>query len=238
MVDIGRALKTAITTGKVVFGVAASRESGQERRGEDGGRLQQLPERVPQDPRTRVPVHVFEGTNMELGAIGRETILGVGHRHHRQGRLQHPFVVMHMPEDHFHRGHAALHPPVRDTDQHPRASDCMETEDKLVFVVDPGSGQQGRGQGRGERDPAEEHHREEHPGGRVLGRRRRQFIKNVFYNYDVQIVVIENRGNIVHATVTVDPQGQGTRHRQERPQPEDRPGHRRRHHNVQSIIVA
>ena len=33
MIDMGRALKTAITTGKVVFGVTASRESGEERRG-------------------------------------------------------------------------------------------------------------------------------------------------------------------------------------------------------------
>lgn len=33
-----------------------------------------------------------------------------------------------------------------------------------------------------------------------------QFVKNVFRNYDVQKVEIEQRGNITHATVTVNPQ--------------------------------
>ena len=36
-----------------------------------------------------------------------------------------------------------------------------------------------------------------------------QFVKNVFHIYSPQKVVIEQRGNITHATVTVDPKLKG-----------------------------
>ena len=36
-----------------------------------------------------------------------------------------------------------------------------------------------------------------------------QFVKNVFHIYAPQKVVIEQRGNITHATVTVDPKLKG-----------------------------
>ena len=36
-----------------------------------------------------------------------------------------------------------------------------------------------------------------------------QFVKNVFHIYNPQKVVIEQRGNITHATVTVDPKLKG-----------------------------
>jgi len=82
--------------------------------------------------------------------------------------------------------------------------DCMEADDKLVFVVEPGQGNKAVGK-KGEHviklkdttgkniqvveysdDPA-------------------QFVKNVFHIYGPQKVEIEERGNITHATVTVDP---------------------------------
>ena len=86
--------------------------------------------------------------------------------------------------------------------------DCMETEDKLVYVVEKNQGNTAVGK-KGEHviklkdltgkniqvvefsdDPA-------------------QFVKNVFHIYNPQKVEIEQRGNITHATVTVDPKLKG-----------------------------
>lgn len=86
--------------------------------------------------------------------------------------------------------------------------DCMETEDKLVFVVKQGEGNTAVGK-KGENviklkektgkniqvveysdDPA-------------------QFVKNVFHVYLPKSVEIEERGTITHATVTVDPKMKG-----------------------------
>ena len=86
--------------------------------------------------------------------------------------------------------------------------DCMETEDKLVYVVEKGQGTTAVGK-KGEHvirlkektgkniqvveysdDPA-------------------QFVMNVFHIYNPQKVEIEQRGNITHATVTVDPKLKG-----------------------------
>ena len=86
--------------------------------------------------------------------------------------------------------------------------DCMETEDKLVYVVEKGQGNTAVGK-KGEHviklkdktgkniqvveysdDPA-------------------QFVMNVFHIYNPQKVEIEQRGNITHATVTVDPKLKG-----------------------------
>lgn len=86
--------------------------------------------------------------------------------------------------------------------------DCMDTEDKLVFVVEKGQGVTAVGK-KGEHviklndktgkniqvveysdDPA-------------------QFVKNVFHIYNPQKVEIEQRGKFTHATVTVDPKLKG-----------------------------
>ena len=86
---------------------------------------------------------------------------------------------------------------------HTNAVDCMDTPDKLVFVVEKGQGNIAVGK-KGEHviklkeitgkniqvveysdDPA-------------------QFVMNVFHVYKPQKVVIEKRGDINHATVTVD----------------------------------
>lgn len=82
--------------------------------------------------------------------------------------------------------------------------DCMETPDKVVFVIGPG--QVGKAVGK---------------GGHNISRLKdlfkknvqiveysdnpEQFVKNVFRNYEPSKVEIEQRGNVVHATVTVNP---------------------------------
>jgi len=65
-----------------------------------------------------------------------------------------------------------------------------------------------------------------------------KFIRNVFYNYNVQNVVIENRGNVVHATVTVDPKVKGRAIGKNGRNLKIARDIVNRHHNVQSISVA
>ena len=68
MIDIGRALKSAITTGQVEFGV------GQTEKAVKSGKAQMiiLARNCQSDllkSETKVKVHVYEGNNMELGAL-------------------------------------------------------------------------------------------------------------------------------------------------------------------------
>ncbi len=68
MVDIGRALKTAVTTGKVVFGVQQTEKAVKS--GE--AKMVVISSNCPSEflkTTTAVPVRTFEGTNMELGAL-------------------------------------------------------------------------------------------------------------------------------------------------------------------------
>src|SRR3970040_2683186 len=87
--------------------------------------------------------------------------------------------------------------------------DCMDTEDRLLFVVKAGDIAKAIGKG----------------GENVQDLRKRmkkdihvveysddpkQFVANVFRHYDVKKVEIETReGDVVHATVTVDPLKKG-----------------------------
>ncbi|HSV42598.1 MAG TPA: NusA-like transcription termination signal-binding factor [Methanomassiliicoccales archaeon] len=115
--------------------------------------------------------------------------------------------------------------------------DCMETEEKLVFVVDPGQANRAVGKG----------------GENVINLKNKtgkniqviefsddpeSFIRNVFYNYNVQTVVLENRGTIVHATVTVDPKVKGRAIGKNGRNLKIARDIVNRHHNVQSISVA
>jgi N utilization substance protein A len=115
--------------------------------------------------------------------------------------------------------------------------DCMETEEKLVFVVEPG--QANRAVGKAGENVI---HLKNTTGKNIqvieYSDDAEQFIKNVFYNYGVQSVVIENRGNIVHATVTVDPQVKGRAIGKNGRNLKIARDIVARHHNVQSIIVA
>lgn len=91
---------------------------------------------------------------------------------------------------------------------HTNAVDCLEADDKLVFVVEKGQGNIAVGK----------------KGDHVIKLSEKtgksiqvveysddpeQFVKNVFHVYGPQKVVIEQRGNITHATVTVDPELKG-----------------------------
>jgi large subunit ribosomal protein L30e len=68
MIDLGRALKTATSTGKVVFGEQQAMKAVQ--KGE--AKLIILSNNCPNEflkSKHGTPVHLYEGTNMELGAL-------------------------------------------------------------------------------------------------------------------------------------------------------------------------
>ena len=116
-------------------------------------------------------------------------------------------------------------------------NDCMEAEDKLVFVVDPGQANRAVGKG------GENVIRLKNTTGKNIqvieySDDAEQFIKNVFYNYSVQSVAIEQRGNIIHATVTVDPKVKGRAIGKAGRNLKIARDIVNRHHNVQSISVA
>jgi N utilization substance protein A len=86
--------------------------------------------------------------------------------------------------------------------------DCMDADDKLVFVVEPGQGNIAVGK-KGEHVIR----LKERTGKNIqvveYSDNAEQFVKNVFHIYAPQSVVIEQRGNITHATITVDPKLKG-----------------------------
>jgi transcription termination/antitermination protein NusA len=115
--------------------------------------------------------------------------------------------------------------------------DCLETEDKLVFVVDPGQANRAVGKG------GENVIRMKNTTGKNIqvieySDEPEEFIRNVFYSYNVQNVTIENRGNIVHATVTVDPKVKGRAIGKNGRNLKIARDIVNRHHNIQSISVA
>jgi N utilization substance protein A len=118
-----------------------------------------------------------------------------------------------------------------------RVKDCMETEEKLVFVVEPGQANRAVGKA------GENVIRLKNQTGKNIqvieyADDPEKFIRNVFYNYNVQNVVIENRGNVVHATVTVDPKVKGRAIGKNGRNLKIARDIVNRHHNVQSINVA
>lgn len=118
-----------------------------------------------------------------------------------------------------------------------RVKDCMETEEKLVFVVEPGQANRAVGKA------GENVIRLKNQTGKNIqvieyADEPEKFIRNVFYNYNVQNVVIENRGNVVHATVTVDPKVKGRAIGKNGRNLKIARDIVNRHHNVQSISVA
>ncbi len=88
------------------------------------------------------------------------------------------------------------------------AIDCMDTEDKLVFIVEKGKANIAVGK-KGEHVIK----LKEKTGKNIqvveYSDDPEQFVMNVFHIYGPQKVVIEQRGNITHATVTVDPKLKG-----------------------------
>ena len=69
MVDMGRALKTAITTGKVVFGEQQAVKAVKKGEAKLVIVSNNCPNEYLRSKGHGVPVHVFEGTNLELGAL-------------------------------------------------------------------------------------------------------------------------------------------------------------------------
>jgi N utilization substance protein A len=118
-----------------------------------------------------------------------------------------------------------------------RVKDCMETEDKLVFVVEPGQANRAVGKG-GENVINLKNHTGKNIQVIEYSDDPETFIRNVFYNYNVQSVVIENRGNIIHATVTVDPAVKGRAIGKNGRNLRIARDIVSRHHNVQSINIA
>ncbi len=82
--------------------------------------------------------------------------------------------------------------------------DCVETEDKIIFMVDNGwiskaVGKNGENVSKLRKTIGKTIQIIEYSDDPS------QFIKSVFHPYEVQNVEIEARGNIIHATVKVNP---------------------------------
>jgi large subunit ribosomal protein L30e len=67
MIDIGRALKSAINTGKVEFGVDQTEKAVKSGKAQIVILARNCPSEFLKD--AKVKIHVFEGNNMELGAL-------------------------------------------------------------------------------------------------------------------------------------------------------------------------
>ncbi len=115
--------------------------------------------------------------------------------------------------------------------------DCMDVDDKILFVVK--NGEIGRAVGKkGEHINRLKNllHKEvqvvEHSEDPA------EFVKNVFRNYDVKEVLIEQRGEIIHATVTVDAGKKGRAIGKAGKNLRLARNLISRHHNIQSVSVA
>jgi large subunit ribosomal protein L30e len=69
MVDMGRALKAAVTTGKVVFGASQAEKAVKNGLAKMVVVSANCPSEFLRSQVSGVPVRTFEGTNMELGAL-------------------------------------------------------------------------------------------------------------------------------------------------------------------------
>ncbi len=119
---------------------------------------------------------------------------------------------------------------------HTNAVDCMDTPDKLVFVVEAGQGNLAVGKKgdhmirlkdlTGKNIQVVEHSTDPE-----------QFVMNVFHIYKPQKVLVEKRGDITHATVTVDPEMKGRAIGKEGKNLRIARDIVNRHHEIQSISV-
>lgn len=91
---------------------------------------------------------------------------------------------------------------------HTNAIDCMDTEEKLVFVVEKGQGNIAVGK-KGEHVIKLKNLTTKNIQVVEYSDNPEQFVMNVFHVFGPQKVVIEQRGNITHATITVDPKLKG-----------------------------
>lgn len=86
--------------------------------------------------------------------------------------------------------------------------DCMDADDKLVFVVEAGQGNTAVGK-KGEHVIKLKDKTGKNIQVVEYSDDPEQFVKNVFHIYEPQKVEIEQRGNVTHATITVNPELKG-----------------------------
>jgi N utilization substance protein A len=115
--------------------------------------------------------------------------------------------------------------------------DCVDAEDRLIFVVKAGDigkaiGKKGENVGKLKRLVNKDIHIVE------FSEDPEKFVANVFRNYDVRGVAIEQRGDITHATVTVEPTKKGRAIGKEGRNLRLSRDLIARHHPIQSVSVA
>ncbi len=115
--------------------------------------------------------------------------------------------------------------------------DCLETEEKLVFVVEKGEGSKAVGK-KGEHVIRLKNLTGKNIHVVEYSDDPETFVRNVFHTYSVQGVAIEDRGNVIHATVTVDPKVKGKAIGKNGRNLKIAREIVSRHHNIQSISVA
>ena len=86
--------------------------------------------------------------------------------------------------------------------------DCLDADDKLVFVVEAGQGNTAVGK-KGEHVIKLKDKTGKNIQVVEYSEDPEQFVKNVFHIYEPKTVVIEQRGNVTHATITVNPELKG-----------------------------
>ena len=118
-----------------------------------------------------------------------------------------------------------------------RVKDCMETEEKLIFVVEHGQGSRAVGK-KGEHVIKLKNISGKNIQVIEYSDDPQTFVRNVFHTYQVQGVEIEMRGTIVHATVKVDPKSKGKAIGKNGKNLRIAREIVNRHHNIQSISVA
>lgn len=115
--------------------------------------------------------------------------------------------------------------------------DCVETPDRIIFVVK--EGQIGRAIGKGG-DHIERMRRKLNRDVHVVefAEEPERFIANVFRNYDVKKVEIEDRHGVAHATVTVEATKKGKAIGRDGQNLRIARALIARHHPIQSVSVA
>lgn len=115
--------------------------------------------------------------------------------------------------------------------------DCIDATDRLIFVVKEGDigkaiGKKGEHVAKLKRIMNKDIHIVEYAEAPE------QFVANVFRNYDVKGVQIEQRGDVTHATVTVDAKKKGRAIGKEGRNLRVSRDLIARHHPIQSVSVA
>ena len=118
-----------------------------------------------------------------------------------------------------------------------RVRDCMETDEKIIFIV--AEGQISKAIGKGGititklrnmmKKPIQVIEYSDNP---------EKFLKNIFRNYNVKKVEIEPHDKIIHATVTVDAKEKARAIGKEGKNLKLARNIISRHHNIQSVSVA